>query len=128
MILPKLRSIPEEYRNKMEPLCVFQVPLGWRNQYCGIQTLKLGKIQYYFVDNEFYFYRDNVYGYGDDCERVAYFSKAVLECLQHLEGFFPGRDPPERLAHGADPRVPAGAVSGHGGLPKKSAPSLPSTT
>lgn len=89
VILPKLRQIPQQYRDKMEPLCVFQVPLGWRNQYCGIQTLKLGKIQYYFVDNEFYFFRDQVYGYGDDCERVAYFSKAVLECLQHLPDFFP---------------------------------------
>jgi starch synthase len=89
VILPKLRQIPQKYRDKMETLCVFQVPLGWRNQYCGIQTLKLGKIQYYFVDNEFYFGRDQVYGYGDDCERVAYFSKAVLECLQHLPDFFP---------------------------------------
>lgn len=89
VILPKLHQIPESYRKKMETLCVFEVPLGWRKQYCGIQTLKLGKIQYYFVDNEFYFARDNVYGYGDDCERVAYFSKAVLECLQHLDDFFP---------------------------------------
>ncbi len=89
VILPKLHQIPQKYRDKMETLSVFQVPLGWRNQYCGIQTLKLGKIQYYFVDNEFYFARDNVYGYGDDCERVAYFSKAVLECLQHLPDFFP---------------------------------------
>ena len=75
VILPKLRQIPEQYRSKMEPLCVFQVPLGWRMQYCGIQTLKLGKIQYYFVDNEFYFNRDNVYGYGDDCERVPHTSR-----------------------------------------------------
>lgn len=89
VILPKLKQIPQEYRDKMETLCVFDVPLGWRSQYCGIQTLKLGKVQYYFVDNEFYFYRDSVYGYGDDCERAAYFSKAVLECLQHLPDFFP---------------------------------------
>ena len=89
VILPKLRQIPQEYRDKMELITTFTVPLGWRNQYCGILTLKLGKVQYYFVDNEFYFYRDKVYGYGDDCERVAYFSKAVLECLQHLPDFFP---------------------------------------
>ena len=89
VILPKLSQIPQEYRDKMETLCAFEVPLGWRKQYCGIQTLKLDKGQYYFVDNEFYFYRDSVYGYGDDCERVAYFSKAVLECLQHLPDFFP---------------------------------------
>ncbi len=89
VILPKLRQIPQKYRDKMELLTTFTVPLGWRSQYCGILTLKLGKIQYYFVDNEFYFYRDQVYGYGDDCERVAYFSKAVLECLQYLPDFFP---------------------------------------
>ncbi len=89
VILPKLQQIPLEYRNRMETVATFTVPLGWRNQYCGIQTLKLGKIQYYFVDNEFYFYRDKVYGYGDDSERIAYFSKAVLECLQYLPDFFP---------------------------------------
>ncbi len=89
VILPKLRQIPQEYRDKMKQLAVFTVPLGWRNQYCGIETLKLGKIQYYFVDNEFYFFRDAAYGYGDDCERVAFFSKAILECLMHLDGFFP---------------------------------------
>ncbi len=89
VILPKLRQIPEKYRNKMEPVTTFTVPLGWRKQYCGIETLKLGKIQYYFVDNEFYFYRDDVYGYGDDCERMAFFSKAVLECLRYLPDFFP---------------------------------------
>lgn len=89
VILPKLRQIPEEYRNQMTHLCHFTVPLGWRQQYCGIETLKLGKIQYYFVDNEYYFYRDNAYGYGDDCERVAFFSKAILESLTHLDGFFP---------------------------------------
>ncbi len=85
VILPKLRQIPEQYRKKMKPLCTFTVPLGWRQQYCGIETLKLGKIQYYFVDNEYYFGRDAAYGYDDDCERVAFFSKAILECLQHID-------------------------------------------
>lgn len=89
VILPKLRQIPQEYRDQMQTLSVFTVPLGWRNQYCGIETLKLGNIQYYFVDNEFYFFRDAAYGYGDDCERVAFFSKAILESLTHLDGFFP---------------------------------------
>ena len=89
VILPKLHQIPKKYRDKMQTVCELTVPLGWRNQYCGIQTLKLGRIQYYFVDNEYYFARDQVYGYGDDCERVAYFSKAVLECLRYLPDFFP---------------------------------------
>lgn len=89
VILPKLKQIPEQYRKKMKPLCTFQVPLGWRSQYCGIETLKLGKIQYYFVDNEYYFGRDAAYGYDDDCERVAYFAKAILESLQHIPDFVP---------------------------------------
>ncbi len=88
VILPKLRQIPQQYRDRMEPLTTLTVPLGWRNQYCGVLTLKLGKVRYYFLDSEFYFYRDQVYGCGDDCERVAFYSKAVLECLQYLD-FFP---------------------------------------
>lgn len=89
VILPKLRQIPEEYRNQMVHLCHFNVPLGWRNQYCGIETLVLHGIEYYFVDNQFYFYRDQAYGYGDDCERAAFFSKAILEALQYIPDFFP---------------------------------------
>ena len=85
VILPKLRQIPQQYHDQMQFLTSFGVPLGWRTQHCGVFTLKLGKIQYYFLDNEYYFYRDNAYGYGDDCERAAYFSKAVLETLQHID-------------------------------------------
>lgn len=89
VILPKLRQIPSKYRQEMQHLCDFNVPLGWRNLYCGIETLTVDNVKYYFVDNEFYFARDAAYGYGDDCERVAFFSKAILECLQHLPDFFP---------------------------------------
>ena len=89
VILPKLRQIPEKYRSAMEPVAITTVPVGWRRQYCGIETLTLGNVQYYFIDNEFYFGRDAAYGYGDDCERVAFFSKAILESLQFLPDFFP---------------------------------------
>lgn len=89
VILPKLSSIPEEYKSKMKPLCNFTVPLGWRNVYCGIETLKLGKIFYYFVDNEYYFSRSKVYGEFDDGERVAFFSKAILESLIYIDDFMP---------------------------------------
>ena len=85
VILPKLRQIPQEYHDQMQFLISFGVPLGWRMQHCGVFTLKLGKIRYYFLDNEYYFWRDSAYGYGDDCERIAYFSKAILECLQHID-------------------------------------------
>ena len=85
VILPKLRQIPREYQDQMEFVTSFEVPLSWRKQYGGIFTMTLGNVQYYFVDNEWYFDRDSAYGYGDDCERVAYFSKAVLESLKHLD-------------------------------------------
>lgn len=89
VILPKLSLIPEKYKEKMKPLCNFTVPLGWRNVYCGIEVLKLGKITYYFLDNEYYFSRSRVYGEFDDGERVAFFSKAILESIVHLDDFMP---------------------------------------
>ena len=89
VILPKLGQIPSKYTEAMEPLITFEVPLGWRRLYCGIETLELDHVKYYFVDNEFYFKRDTAYGYGDDCERMAFFSKAILESLQYLPDFFP---------------------------------------
>ena len=85
VVLPKLRQIPQEYMEKMQFVTSFGVPLSWRIQHCGVFTLKVGRIQYYFLDNENYFYRDSAYGYDDDYERVAYFSKAVLEFLQYVD-------------------------------------------
>lgn len=89
VILPKLHTIPEQYRKRMKKVAECTVPLGWRNQYCGVEMLKEKGVTYYFIDNEYYFKRENPYGYGDDGERIAYFSKAVLECLQYIPGFFP---------------------------------------
>ena len=89
VILPKLLSIPEKYRARMKKVAECTVPLGWRNQYCGVETLREKGVTYYFIDNEYYFKRENPYGYDDDGERIAYFSKAVTECLQHIPGFFP---------------------------------------
>lgn len=89
VILPKVSSIDESYRKKMKKIAEFTVPLSWRNQYCGIEQLKHKGVTYYFVDNEYYFKRDYPYGYDDDGERIAFFSKAVLECLQHIPNFSP---------------------------------------
>lgn len=89
MILPKLSAIPEEYSSKMEFLCDFNVQLGWRNQYCGLFKLVRNGLTIYFLDSEYYFKRPKVYGEFDDGERVAFFSKAVLEAIPHLEGFEP---------------------------------------
>ncbi|MCR4778365.1 MAG: glycogen synthase GlgA [Lachnospiraceae bacterium] len=87
VILPKLSYISEEYRNKMKFICDYYVNLGWRNVYCGLYTLKYKGVIYYFLDNEYYFKRDNIYGYFDDGERMAYFSKAVVETIMHIPDF-----------------------------------------
>ena len=85
VILPKYATIPEEYRSRMDHVCEFYVPLGWRSVYCGIEHLVYRDIDFYFVDNEYYFARDGLYGYFDDGERFAYFSKALLEAMQYVE-------------------------------------------
>lgn len=88
VILPKLSAIPEEFQNKMKYVCNYQVPLGWREQYCGLFKLRKGNVTYYFLDNEYYFKRDKVYGDFDDGERVAFFSKAVLETVRYIGANF----------------------------------------
>ena len=89
VILPLLSAIPEEYRQKMKFVCEYYVPLGWRNQYCGLFRLRKGGVTYYFLDNEYYFKRDQIYGEFDDAERVAFFSKAVLETITHVNTLNP---------------------------------------
>ena len=87
VVLPKLACIPQEYRDRMEHVTEFNVPLGWRSQYCGLERLEHKGIIHYFLDNEYYFKREAPYGYFDDGERMAFFSKAVTECIQHLPDF-----------------------------------------
>jgi starch synthase len=89
VIMPKHDAIPGRFKSEMKPLFNFQVQLGWRTQYCGVETLKHRGVIYYFIDNEHYFKRDSLYGYGDDEERSAFFCKAALLCLTHLERFKP---------------------------------------
>lgn len=89
VILPKHGAIPQQYRDAMEPVCTFTVPLSWRMQYCGLEQLVLDGVTYYFLDNEYYFKRERPYGYFDDAERMAFFSKAIVEAMQYLPGFFP---------------------------------------
>jgi len=88
VILPFISSIPEEYKSKMKFVTSYEVPLGWRNQYCGLFTLMRGGVKYYFLDNEYYFKRSQVYGEFDDAERVAFFSKAVLETVKYIANNF----------------------------------------
>ena len=82
VILPKYSMIPEEYERKMVHTADFEVSLGWRRQYCGIEQLERGGVTYYFLDNRYYFGRNYIYGVGgDEHERYAFFCRGVLNAL-----------------------------------------------
>ncbi|MCR4842396.1 MAG: glycogen/starch synthase, partial [Eubacterium sp.] len=85
VVLPKYRDIPEEYKKEMKFVKWFNVPVGWRSQYCGIFTYERKGVTFYFIDNEYYFDRDGLYGYYDDGERFAFFSRAVMEMMGQLD-------------------------------------------
>ncbi|KGP72609.1 glycogen synthase GlgA [Pontibacillus yanchengensis] len=88
VIVPKYKSIPDYWKEQMKEKVAVDVSLGWRNQYCGVEELEIDGVHYYFIDNEFYFGRDYIYGQGndyDEAERFAFFSKAVLEILPELD-------------------------------------------
>ena len=88
VVLPLYESVPEKWRRKMKQEAVFTVRLSWREQYCGVFSLKQGNVTYYFIDNEYYFRRPALYGYYDDGERYAYYCMAVMEMMERL-GYYP---------------------------------------
>lgn len=88
VMVPKYATIKDEYKAQMEHFADFYVSLGWRNEYCGLEKLEHDGVTYMFIDNERYFARDYPYGFFDDGERFAFFSKAVTESLQHLPAGF----------------------------------------
>ncbi len=88
LMVPKYATIKDEYKARMEHFADFYVSLGWRNEYCGLEKLERDGVTYMFVDNERYFARDYPYGFFDDGERFAFFSKAITESLQHLPAGF----------------------------------------
>lgn len=86
VFLPCYRRVKENYGDQLELMAEFEINLGWRRQYAGVLKLRSRrrKLQIYFIDNEFYFGRDGVYGFGDDGERYAYYCKAVLTAMVKL--------------------------------------------
>lgn len=88
VMVPKYATIKDEYKVQMEHFSDFYVSLGWRNEYCGLEKLEHDGVTYMFIDNERYFARDYPYGFFDDGERFAFFSKAITESLQHLPAGF----------------------------------------
>ena len=89
VFLPYYKAIKENPEFELEYVTNFTVPLAWRSVYAGVfrAVSKRKKLQYYFIDNEYYFYRNGCYGHYDDGERFAFFSKAILEALQHLDWY-----------------------------------------
>ncbi len=85
LIMPKFGTIYQKYKDQMTHVADFYIDLSWRHQFCGIETMRHKGVTIYFIDNEYYFYRDMPYGYDDDCERAAFFSKAVLEALKYID-------------------------------------------
>lgn len=85
VILPKYGQIPDRFLSKMKKVKEIIVPIGWRQQYCGIEQLDHDGITYYFIDHEYYFKRDSLYGHYDDGERFSFFCRAVLDAIQAID-------------------------------------------
>lgn len=85
VVIPLYKSITPEFRRKMKFITNITVDVSWRKQYCGIFTAVCDGITYYFIDNEYYYMRDGLYGFYDDCERFVFFSRAVLEMLKYID-------------------------------------------
>ncbi len=85
VMLPKYEAITANYKEQMIKISTGSVPVGWRNQYVGVEMLFKDDITYYFVDNEYYFKRVGLYGFYDDAERFTYFNRAVLEMLPQID-------------------------------------------
>ena len=85
VIMPLYGNVPEELKKDMKFITSISVPVAWRRQYCGIFEAKYGGVIYYLIDNQYYFKRDSLYGHYDDAERFAFFSRAVLEVLPHID-------------------------------------------
>ena len=85
VVIPKYKGIKEELKEKLEFVKWFTVSVGWRNQYCGVFQYQYKGVIYYFIDNEYYFNRDGLYGYFDDGERFAFFNRAVLEFIKQVD-------------------------------------------
>ena len=85
VVIPKYKNIKDELKQKFQFVKWFTVSVGWRNQYCGVFQYQYKGVTYYFIDNEYYFNRDGLYGYFDDGERFAFFNRAVLEFIKQID-------------------------------------------
>ncbi|MBR6501339.1 MAG: glycogen synthase, partial [Firmicutes bacterium] len=89
VILPLYKTVKDTYGDQLKFIESYAVPLSWRMEHCGLFETEYEGVTFYFIDNEKYYRRDSFYGYGDDAERFAFFSKAVLESIPKMNGFEP---------------------------------------
>ncbi len=85
VVMPMYDNIKQELKDSMKFITSISVPVAWRRQYCGIFEAKAGGVIYYLLDNQYYFKRDTLYGFYDDAERFAFFSRAILEIIPHID-------------------------------------------
>ena len=85
IVVPLYGSMPRGLRDQLQYITNFWVPVGWRSQYCGLFWAQWNGCTYYFLDNEYYFNRDSLYGYYDDAERFSFFSRAIMEMLPYID-------------------------------------------
>lgn len=85
VVIPLYKSIKQELRDEMNLITTITVDVSWRKQYCGIYKAEYSGVTYFFIDNEYYFKRDGLYGFYDDCERFVFFDRAVLEMLKYID-------------------------------------------
>ena len=85
VVMPMYDTIRQELKDKMKFITHISVPVAWRRQYCGIFEAKHNGVIYYLLDNQYYFKRNTIYGHYDDAERFAFFSRAILEIIPHID-------------------------------------------
>ena len=88
VILPYYDMVEAKFGDQIEDVLQFEVYVGWRRQFCGIKKTVLNGVTFYFIDNQYYFFRGHVYGDFDDGERFAFFQLAALEAMERI-GFIP---------------------------------------
>ena len=85
VVMPLYDTIPTHYREQMELISNFTLNVSFQTLYCGLYRLELRGVTVYFVENDVYFMRGQLYGCRDDDARFAFFSKAVVESIRYMD-------------------------------------------
>lgn len=85
VVMPYYDMVDQKFGDQIENLMYFYTDVGWRHQYVGVKRLSQDNVTFYFIDNQYYFYRGHVYGDWDDGERFAYFQLAALELMEKID-------------------------------------------